>query len=451
MTIQPNSREARDIAYHLHSSTNARTHETRGPTIIEKGEGVFVFDSDGRRYIEAMSGLWSVGVGFGEKRLIDAAAKQLALLPYYHTFQHRSNGPVIDLAEKLISIAPAPMSKVYFTNSGSEANDSIIKFVRYRSNALGLPSKKKIIARERGFHGVTVGAASLTGLSVNHRGFDLPIGGILHTTCPDYLNLHHEGETPKQFATRCADELETLIIREGPETIAAFIGEPLMGAGGLILPPPTYWEKVQKVLRKYDVLLAVDEVICGFGRTGKMFACETYDITPDIITVSKQLSSSYYPIGALLLNEKVYAPIADQASEIGVLGHGYTTSGHPVACAVALENLRIIEGDGLIMNARLMGDLLLEGLSKLVDFDFVADVRGVGLLAGVEFRPSRGRNAQEIAVMTFETMLANGVISRAVGSTIAFCPPLIVNPSEIAMIIKGAADAVSDVGRILAA
>ena len=343
MSLRPNSPEARDAAYHMHSYTNARALEKDGPMIIESGEGIRVTDSNGKSYIEGMAGLWSVAVGFNESRLVDAAADQMRKLPYYHNFTARSHGPVIDLAEKLIGMAPVPMSKVFFTNSGSEANDTIVKLIWYRSNALGKPEKKKIISRMRGYHGVTALSASLTGLPYNHMSFDLPFPGILHTTCPHYWKEGQDGESEEDFATRCAADLEAMIQAEGPDTIAAFIGEPVMGAGGVVVPPATYWEKIQEVLAKYDILLIADEVICGFGRTGKMFGCETFGIKPDVLTMSKQISSSYFPFSAFMINERVYEPIADESNRIGVLGHGYTGAAHPVGAAVALENLKIIE------------------------------------------------------------------------------------------------------------
>jgi 4-aminobutyrate--pyruvate transaminase len=271
----------------MHSYTNARRHD-----------GIYVEDASGKRYIEAMAGLWSVAVGFSEQRLVDAATRQMKQLPFYHNFTHKSHAPVIDLAEKLVSIAPVPMSKVFFTNSGSEANDTAMKMIWYRSNALGQPQKKKIISRKRGYHGVTIASASLTGLPNNHISFDLPIANVIHTGTPHHYRDAQPGESEEAFATRLADELEQLILAEGPDTIAAFIGEPVMGAGGVVVPPATYWEKIQAVLAKYDILLVADEVICGFGRTGSMFGCETFGIRPDILVMSKQLSSSYLPISA---------------------------------------------------------------------------------------------------------------------------------------------------------
>ncbi|MGY4370140.1 acetylornithine/succinyldiaminopimelate/putrescine aminotransferase [Bradyrhizobium sp. LB1.3] len=295
MSMLPNSQEARDVAYQLHSYTNARAHQQAGPLVIERGEGPYVFDASGKRYFEAMAGLWSVGLGFNEKRLVEAAHKQMLALPFYHTFSAKSHGPSIDLAEKLVALAPVPMSKVFFTNSGSEANDTVLKLIAYRSNALGQPQRKKVISRMRAYHGVTIASASLTGLPNNHRSFDLPLPNILHTGSPHFYKDGAPGESEEAFATRRAEELDALIQKEGPDTIAAFFGEPVMGAGGVIVPPATYWDKIQKVLNKYDILLVADEVICGFGRTGKMFGCETYGIKPDAIVVSKQINLELFP------------------------------------------------------------------------------------------------------------------------------------------------------------
>ena len=449
MTYQPNSIEGRDIAFHLHSYTNARKHEEVGPVVIDSGEGVYVTDTDGNRYIEAMAGLWSVAVGFGEKRLVDAAAQQMAKLPFYHTFTHKSHGPAIELAEKLVGMAPVPMSKAYFTNSGSEANDTMIKMVRYRSNALGQPQKKKIISRIRGYHGVTMASASLTGLPNNHRGFDLPLEGILHTSCPHFWREGHEGESEEAFATRCAEELEAMIQAEGPETVAAFIGEPVMGAGGVVVPPATYWEKIQAVLKKHDILLVADEVICGFGRTGNMFGCQTYDMTPDIITVSKALSSSYLPISALLINEKVYGPLADQSNEIGTFGHGVTAAAHPVAAAVALENLKIIEERDLVGNAREMGVHLQAGLKSLEDHPLVGEARGVGLIGAIELvTDKQAKVAMDpvgaMGAKAFGIIQKRGVILRVIGDALAFCPPLIVTREQVETIVATTRDGLDE-------
>ncbi len=435
MDMRPNSDEARDIAYHFHAYTNARAHEQNGPMIMDRGEGVHVFDSQGNRYIEGMSGLWSVAVGFNEKRLIDAATAQMQKLPYYHNFAHRSHGPAIDLAEKLIEMAPVPMSKVFFTNSGSEANDTILKMLWYRSNALGLPEKKKVISRIRGYHGVTIASASMTGLPYNHKSFDLPIEGVLHTTCPHYWREGQEGESEEEFATRCAEDLDAMIRSEGPETIAAFIAEPVMGAGGVVVPPATYWEKIQAVLGKYDILLIADEVICGFGRTGKMFGSETFDIKPDIMTMSKQITSSYFPFSAFMMTEEVYGPIADESQRIGVLGHGYTGGAHPVGAAVALENLKIIEEKELVANAAERGAELQAGLRKLAAHPLVGEARGVGLIAALEIIAPEGRADEfapgKLGAAMNAHFLKNGLISRNMMDAMAFCPPLIVTEAQV--------------------
>lgn len=453
MELRPNSIEARDIAYHLHGYTNARSHEENGPLVIDRGDGVHVFDSYGKRYIEGMSGLWSVAVGFNEKRLIDAAHAQMQQLPFYHNFSHRSHGPAIDLAEKLIGMAPVPMSKVFYTNSGSEANDTILKMVWYRSNALGQPDKKKVISRIRGYHGVTIASASMTGLPNNHRSFDLPIDGVLHTTCPHYWREGQEGESEEAFATRCAEDLDAMIQAEGPDTIAAFIAEPVMGAGGVVVPPATYWEKIQGVLSKYDILLIADEVICGFGRTGRMFGCLTYDIKPDIMTMSKQITSSYFPFSAFMVNEKVYAPIADESARIGVLGHGYTAGGHPVGAAVALENISIIEERDLVANAAERGAELQAGLEKLTDHALVGEARGVGLIGALELVAPDGRAEAfapgKLGAHMNTIMLGNGLMSRNMMDAMAFCPPLIVTARDVSDILDITERSLDDLARDL--
>jgi len=291
MTLRSNSAAARDIAFHLHSYTNAKKNEAEGSLVLASGKGIYVYDENGKAYLEGLSGLWCLSLGYGEERLIEAANRQMRKLPYYHTFTQKVADVTVDLAEKLIAIAPVPMSKVFFCNSGSEANDSVVKMIWFYNNALGRPANKKIIARHGGYHGVTVAAASLTGLPLNHRDFDLPIANILHTDNPQYYRFGKPGESEEQFATRMAESLEALIQKEGPETVAAFIAEPVMGAGGVIIPPATYFEKIQAVLRKHDILFIADEVICGFGPTGNMFGTQTYKLQPDIITWAKALKN----------------------------------------------------------------------------------------------------------------------------------------------------------------
>ncbi|HUB14432.1 MAG TPA: aminotransferase, partial [Acetobacteraceae bacterium] len=308
---------ARDIAWHLHPFTNMRRLESEGPLVITRGRGIYVTDESGRDYIDAMAALWCVSLGFSEKRLADAAYRQMLELPYASTFGQRSHPAAIALAEKLIALMPVPMSKVFFNNSGSEANDTAVKLVWYYNNARGLYRKKKIIARVKGYHGVTVAAASLTGLPNNHRDWDLPIANIRHTDCPHHYRFAKPGESEEDFATRLAENLESLIQREGPDTVAAFIAEPVQGAGGVIVPPRTYFAKIQAVLKKYDVLLIADEVITGFGRTGRFWGSTTFGLEPDMLTCAKQLSAAYLPISATLVNEKIYRELVRQSEKIG--------------------------------------------------------------------------------------------------------------------------------------
>jgi 4-aminobutyrate---pyruvate transaminase len=432
MAQLPNSLEARDTAVQLHSYADARRQEEVGAMVIDKGDGIYVEDINGKRYIEGMAGLWSVAVGFGEKRLVEAAARQMEKLPYYHTFTYKTHGPSIELAEKLIEMAPVPMSKVYFTNSGSEANDTAIKLIWYRSNALGQPERKKLISRVRGYHGVTLASASLTGLPNNHRSFDLPIPQVLHTTCPHYRTMKKDGESKADFARRCAQDLEDMILAEGPETIAAFFAEPVMGAGGVVVPPDGYWEAVQPVLKKYDILFVADEVICGFGRTGNMFGTETYDLQPDIMTLSKALSSSYQPISALLINDKVYQPIADESQRIGVFGHGYTGSGHPVAAAVALENLKIIEERNLVTYVKSIAPNFQKRLAALAENPLVIETRGIGLIGAVELsHESLAETPGALGSRTNAAFHERGLISRNMMDAMAFCPPLIITENQV--------------------
>jgi 4-aminobutyrate--pyruvate transaminase len=395
-----------------------------------------VYDTAGKEYIEGMAGLWSVAVGFSEPRLAEAARRQMECLPFYHTFSHKSNVPSIELAEKLIGLTGGRMAQAFFTNSGSEANDTIVKMVWYYNNALGRPEKKKIIARQRGYHGVTVASASLTGLAGNHRSFDLPLPRILHTRCPHWYREGLSGESETAFADRLAAELEALILAEGPETVAAFIGEPVMGAGGVVVPPETYWSKVQAVCRKYDVLVIADEVITGFGRTGRMFASDLFGIEADFMTLSKQLTSSYQPLAAVLMNERVASVITRHSGELGTFGHGYTASGHPVAAAVALENIRIIEERGLVDNASAAGAVLQRRLRELADHPLVGEVRGVGLIAAVELVADKASRAPfdpagKAGALAVRQAQDNGLILRGIQDSVAFCPPLIITEAQV--------------------
>jgi 4-aminobutyrate--pyruvate transaminase len=427
---------ANDIAAHLHPFTNLATHPQVGPLVIQRGDGIFVEDDQGRRYLEAMSGLWCASLGFSNARLAKAGSEALHGLPYYHTFNGRSNPAAIALAEKLLALAPVPMSKVFFANSGSEANDSAVKLVWYYHNAIGKPEKKKIIARRNAYHGVTVAAASLSGLVPNHRDFDLPIDRILHVDCPHHFRYAEAGESEQDFATRLAAALEQRILDEGPETVGAFIAEPVMGAGGVLVPPATYFDKVQKVLAKYEVLLIADEVICGFGRTGAMFGSTTFGLKPDILTAAKALSSGYVPISAVMVNEKVHAAVAANSGKIGTFGHGFTYSGHPVACAIALETLKVYEDENILAHVQSLVPQFQQGLQSYAGRRYVGEVRGVGLIGAIELYADPARRtpfdpAQKAGARLAELALAQGLIVRAMGDSVAFCPPLIITAEQI--------------------
>ncbi|MBN8901563.1 MAG: aspartate aminotransferase family protein [Rhodospirillales bacterium] len=433
-----NSAAARDIANVLHPYTDLKAHLEVGPVVITHGKGVRVWDDTGKEYIESIAGLWCAALGFDNERLVKAATDQMRKLPFYHSFAAKSHEPMIELAEMLIQRAPVPMSKVFFANSGSEANDSAIKMVWYYNNAHGRPQKKKIIGRRKGYHGITIGSASLTGLPVNHRAFDVPLPGFIHTMTPHHYHEAVAGESEEAFATRCADELEKLILAEGPETIAAMWAEPILGAGGVIIPPKGYYPKIQAVLKKYDILLVADEVICGFWRTGNYWGSQTMDIKPDILSCAKALSSSYLPISAVMVNETVFEGLCKQSHEIGTFGHGFTYSGHPVPAAVAVETLKIY--DDLDMGshvAEVGGYMQSELRRRFADHELVGEVRGTGLIAAVEVVADKATHknfdpAAKVGPRLTKLCEQHGVIARSVvNDALCFSPPLIITKAEV--------------------
>ena len=449
MSARSNSAVSRDIAYHLHPYTNARKHEAEGSIIIERGEGVYVIDNQGKRYLEALAGLWCTGLGFSEERLVKAGCAQLAKLPFYHSFAQKTSGPAVDLAEKVVEMTPDQLTKVFFANSGSEANDTAIKIVWYYNNALGRPKKKKIISRAKGYHGVTIAAASLTAMSYVQADFDVPIPNIIHTDAPYAYRGAEPGESEEAFADRLARELEDLIEREGPETVAAFIGEPVQGAGGVIVPPESYWPKIQAVLTKHDVLLIADEMICGFGRTGRMFGSETFGMEPDIMTLAKQLSSAYAPISAVVVTDAIYQAVADNSEKLGSFGHGYTYGSHPVSAAIALETLKIYEERDILAHVQTVGPRLLEGLRRFADSPIVGEVRGVGLIAAVELVADKASKAAfepagKVGAYFTARATEHGVIFRNLGDTIAACPPMIITEAQIDELLDGFAKALAE-------
>jgi 4-aminobutyrate--pyruvate transaminase len=421
----------------MHGYTNALKNEKEGGFVVTRGKGIYVYDEDGKEYLDGMAALWCSGLGFGEEpRLTQAAVKQMQALPFYHTFTQKVSAVTVELAEKLVNLAPVPMSKAFFANSGSEANDTVVKMIWYMNNALGRPQKKKIIARTKAYHGVTVAAASLTGLPGLHIDFDLPIAGILRTDCPHHYRFGNAGETEEAFATRCAENLEKLILSEGPETIAAMFAEPVMGAGGVIVPPKTYFAKIQAVLKKYDILLVADEVICGFGRTGNFWGSQTMGMSPDIMTMAKQLSAGVLPISAILINQKVYEVLRDNSAKNGVFGHGITYSGHPVCAAVALETIKIYEERKIVDRVRDLAPIFLQELQRFRDHPLVGECRGVGLVGAIELvkdKATRQSFDASLAVGPNLVRIAHdhGLIIRAVGDSLAFCPPMIITEAEL--------------------
>ena len=445
----------KDIAHALHPYTNLAAHEEQGPLVITRGEGVYVWDDQNNRYLEGLAGLWCVSLGFSEERLARAAADQFAALPYSHTFAHRSTEPVIALSEKLIEIAPEPMTRAFFLNSGSEAIDAMIRFTWYYNNGRGLPKKKKIISRKRGYHGVTVAGGSLTAIPLMQNDFDLPLERMIHTDPAGYYRYGQSGESEEAFASRLAENLEQLIINEGPDTVAAFVAEPVMGAGGVMLPPATYFEKIQTVLKKYDVLMVADEVICGFGRTGNMWGSQTYDIRPDMVTCAKQLSSGYLPISALMISDKVYEVLKAQSRKHGALGMGYTYGGHPVSCAVALETLKIYEERDMVGHVRNVAPRFQERLAQLSSSTLVGEARGVGLIGALELVMDKNSAEQYPPEVKAGATLAaraqaRGLIVRALpGDVIGICPPLIITEAQIDELFDSLAEALSETEGLL--
>ena len=429
----------KDIRSNLHPFTNHAVHEQTGPRTYVRGDGVYIWDENGKRFIEGLAGLWCTSLGFSEQRLVDAAKRQLETLPYNHSFAGRTAPVVSELADRLIDLAPDSMSKAYFVTSGSEAVDSAVKFAWYYHNAIGRPEKKKIISRVMGYHGVTIACTSLTAIPVVQESFDAPLDRFKQTGTPHYYRFGEDGESEEDFASRRARELEELILAEGPDTVAALIAEPLMGAGGVIPPPKTYFEKIQEVLWRYDILFIADEVINGFGRTGNPWGSDTFGIVrPDMVTCAKQLSSAYIPIGAVMISEEIYRAFVEESNRVGVFGTGFTYGGHPVGAAVALETLDIYEERNIFSYVREIMVPFQERLQQLGSHPLVGEARGAGLIGAVELvadKTSRLSFAPELKVaqQVYQQCLENGLILRALpaGDTVGICPPMIINEQQI--------------------
>ncbi len=437
----PRSARERDIAHHLHAFTDPAAHERTGPLVIERGEGVYLIDEQGRRYLDGMASLWCCALGYNEPRLIEAAHRQLKQLPYSHTFRGRSHPAVSLLAEALLGAVGPPQSKAFFANSGSEANETAVKLAWFYNAARGRPEKRKIITREGAYHGTTVLAAALCGLPAMHEGFGFSTDCILRARCPHYYREARPGESEAQFASRLAQELDDLILAQDPATVAAFIAEPVMGVGGVIVPPAGYFEKIRPVLQRHDVLLIADEVICAFGRTGNFLGSETVGMRPDIITLAKALSSAYMPISATLVSERVYRAVRDEAGRRGIFSHGLTYSGHPVAAAVALEALAIYRERDIVGHVRTVGEHLRQGLQQFAARPLVGEVRGVGLMHAVELvadkstrEPFAGKHG--LGAFLMDSAERQGLFVRAVGDTVIVAPPLIITKQEVDQLLR---------------
>ncbi len=442
--MNPDSLERRDARSVIHGLTNLKRHAERGATVIERGHGVWVTDNHGKDYIEAMSGLWCIALGYGNERLAKVAAQQMKTLAYYPLTNHKSHPPVIELAEKLLAMAPVPMSKVWFASTGSEANDCAVRLAWYYWHAVGKPQKRKVIAHKLAYHGNTIATASLSGVSYAHEKFNLPLPGFLHVTTPHHLRNARPGESEDEFCDRLIADIEQLIVREGADTIAAFFTEPVMAAGGIVVPPRRYLEKLSNLLILNNILLVCDEVVTAFGRIGDMFGSSAMGLKPDMLVCAKALSSAYIPISALMINERIYSAIARQSDEMGVLGLTMTYSGHPVASAVALETLKIYDEMDVVARVRKLEAPFLGGLNRLLEHPLVGEVRGKGLLAGVELmQVSRHGDVRtpfdaqlKVGPLCARIAESHGLIVRAIGDTIAFCPPLIISEDEIADMLR---------------
>ncbi|MCK1712922.1 MULTISPECIES: aspartate aminotransferase family protein [unclassified Bradyrhizobium] len=439
----------------LHPGTHIGAH-ARGEIqtrVISGGKGVYITDKSGRTSLDAFAGLFCVNVGYGRQKIAEAIAKQANELPYYHAYDGYGTEAPITLSRMIIDRAPKGMSRVFFGLSGSDANETNIKLIWYYNNVLGRPEKKKIISRSRAYHGSTVMTGSLTGLELYHNAFDLPRTPILHTEAPYYFRRADATMSEEQFVQACVDKLEAMIVAEGPDTVAAFIGEPIQGAGGIIPPPTGYWAKVQSVLKKYDILLIADEVVSGFGRLGRMFGSDHYDIRPDLITISKGLTSAYAPLSGVIISDKVWQVLVKGSDQLGSIGHGWTCSAHPICAAAAIANLELIDEMDLITNARDIGAYLQSALTEaLGDHGNVGEVRGDGLMAAVEFVEDRDNRilfdtSKKVGEQVAAALLERGVIGRALpqGDILGFAPPLCLTKHEADIIVESTVDAVNAV------
>ncbi|WP_297842089.1 aspartate aminotransferase family protein [uncultured Roseibium sp.] len=447
--------DAWDRENFFHPSTHLAQH-ARGESpnrIVTGGSGVYIEDRDGTKLLDAFAGLYCVNVGYGRSEIADAIAEQARELAYYHAYVGHGTEASITLAQMVMERAPGHMSKVYFGLGGSDANETNIKLVWYYNNILGRPEKKKIISRWRGYHGSGLMTGSLTGLELFHKKFDLPLSQVLHTVAPDYFRREDLSQSEAEFVAYCVAELETLIEREGADTIAAFIGEPALGTGGIVPPPTGYWEAIQAVLKKHDILLIADEVVSGFGRLGTMFGSEHYGIQPDFITIAKGLTSAYAPLSGSIVSDKVWKVLEDGTDEFGPIGHGWTYSAHPIGAAAGVANLKLIDSLGLVANASSAGAYFKSALTNaLADHANVGDIRGDGLLCAIEFVSDKASRtyldpASKIGPQVAAALLREGVIGRAMpqGDILGFAPPLCISEAEIDKVVDATVKTVKSV------
>ncbi len=446
----------RDHFFHPSTHMAAHAHGETPNRVITGGEGVYIVDRDGKKSLDAFGGLYCVNVGYGRTKITDAIAEQAKELAYYHAYVGHGSEPAIRLSKMIIDRAQDHLCRVYFGLSGSDANETNIKLVWYYNNVLGRPEKKKIISRWRGYHGSGVMTGSLTGLSLFHKAFDLPRAPILHTDAPFYFRREDRAQSEEDFASQCAENLEKMILAEGPETIAAFIGEPVLGTGGIVPPPATYWEKIQAVLAKYDILLIADEVVTGFGRLGSMFGSAHYAMKPDLVTIAKGLTSAYAPLSGVIVSQKVWKVLEEGSNALGPIGHGWTYSAHPLCAAAGVANLELVDELGLVANAAETGGYFRSELAKaLGDHDIVGDVRGEGMLAALEFTADKDGTLFDPALKVGPQVAASlgkrGVIGRAMpeGDILGFAPPLCLTKDEADIVVKATKEAVDEVAKAL--
>ncbi|TNF16904.1 MAG: aminotransferase class III-fold pyridoxal phosphate-dependent enzyme [Rhodobacteraceae bacterium] len=433
--MKDQSWQARADAHSFYGFTDLPTIHDRGTVVVTHGEGPYIFDTEGRKYLDANSGLWNMVAGFDHPGLIEAAQAQYARFPGYHAFFGRMSDQTVMLSEKLIEVSPFDDGKVFYTNSGSEANDTMVKMLWFMHASEGKPQKRKILTRKNAYHGVTAVSASMTGKPYNAV-FGLPLPGFLHLTCPHFWREGQPGETEEQFTQRLANELEATIIKEGADTIAGFFAEPVMGAGGVITPPKGYFQAVSKILKKYDIPLISDEVICGFGRTGNTWGCETYDFMPDAIISSKNLTAGFFPMGAVILGPELAGRMQAASEVIEEFPHGFTASGHPVGCAIALKAIDVVMNEGLADNVKRLSPRLEAGLAQIAQNPNIGELRGVGYMWALEAVKDRETKTPFDGSLSVSERIANactdqGLICRPLGQSVVLCPPFILTEPQM--------------------